>query len=254
MRRTEFLWGRPAATALILGLCLSLLVLGLISECQPWAELDSSLLTGDPCAPPCWHNIAPGVADEDDVRSQLESSPFVEKGTLHYNLTEEAGVPLVGFSWQAREGDYICLQNGMVWPMERCNYIYLRDGKVLRIEISLHGGVTLGEIVDKYGPPERISAFVSVTDFYWYQITIDYPCQGLRLESFSLIDPKEVASGTISVTRDMRITDARYYVPTSLEKALSEAFWLPPDRIADYMASSQEWAGFGRIKIAGWGE
>lgn len=241
--------------AIITGLCLSWLALGLISKCQPRPELDSSLLTGDPCTPPCWHNITPGVAEEDDVRSQLENSPFVEKGTVRYSLTEESGVPLVVFSWQARGGDYIYLQNGVVWQMERWNYIYLRDGKVLRIEIGLHGRVTLGEIVDKYGPPERISAFVSVADFYWYHITIDYPSQGLRLESFSLVDPKEVASGTISVTREMRITGACYYEPTSfLEKALGEAFLLPPDRVADYIAGSQEWAGFGRIKIAGWGK
>lgn len=242
---------RSATKVIIQGLCYSLLVLGLVSGCRTRPELDTSLLTGDPCAPPCWHNITPGVSDEDNVRSQLENSPFVKKSTLHYTLTEEAGIPLVRFSWQAPGRDYIYLQNGRVWQMERYNYIYLREGKVLRIEISLHGRVRLGEIVDKYGPPESIYASVGAAEFYWYTITFNYPAIGLTLESFSLINPGDVADGTILVSEEMRITQAYYYTPTSLQKMLSEVLLLPPDRIEYFFANRQRWEGFGRYRLAG---
>jgi len=166
----------------------------------------------------------------------LENSPFVKKGTLDYSLTEEAGVPLVIFSWQARG--------------RHPNRICLRDGTVLRIEIDLDYDLTLGEIVDKYGPPESVYAFVGVADFYWHSISFDYPDTGLTLQSFSLINPEDVADGTILVSEDMKITSAYYYAPTSLRNMLSEVFLLSPDRVEYHIANSQEWQGFGRVKIA----
>lgn len=233
------------ARKLLILLCHSLLVLGLVSGCEarPKPPIDTSLLTGDPCTPPCWHNIIPGVSDEDNVCGQLENSPFVKQGTLNRRLTEVRGVPLVMFawsSWQAR--------------VEDPNRVYLRDGKVLLIEIKLNYDLTLGEIVNKYGPPASLFATIGVADFFWYEVTFDYPSQGLTLRSFSLVNPEDVADGTVPLSEDMKITAVYYYAPTSLQDALNEVFLLTPDGVKYGVANRQEWQGFVRIKAANRGE
>jgi hypothetical protein len=226
----------------------------LFSGCQPRVKSDISLKTHIPCAPPCWQNIIPGVSNADDVRLKLESNPFVEISTIKYSIVEEIEPSLIAISWQAPGKDYIYLQNGIIWQMEgRHNFIYLRGGKVLRIEVGLNGEITLAEIIEKYGPPERVYARVGAADFYWYHMAFDYPAYGLRLRSFSPVNPKEVESGTISVVGEMRITEACYYAPvSSLEEALREIFLLTPDQIAKYMVDSQEWQGFVSVPIANW--
>lgn len=119
-----------------------LVVLVLVSGCAPMPQLDTSLLTDDPCAAPCWNNITPGISDENDVHRQLEDSPFVRKGSVEHSLTEQDGIPLTTFSWQAQG--------------KPKNWIYLRDGKVLRVRINLDYALTLDEIVEKHGPPEAV--------------------------------------------------------------------------------------------------
>lgn len=214
------------------------LMAGLFTGCKA-QPIDKSLLTGDPCAPPCWHNIVPGISDEADVRSQLESSPLVRKGTLDYSLTEEAGEQLVKFHWQSPRG-------------KRPNVIVLRDGKVLWIEIGLDYELTLGEIVNKYGSPESIYAYAGCADFCWYSINFDYPTMGLMLQSYSLADPGDVADGTVLISEEVKITTACYFAPASLQKILGEVLMLPPDRVEYFMTSRQKWEGFGRYRLAGW--
>jgi hypothetical protein len=139
-----------------------------LSGCACSPEVDVSLMTGDPCAIPCWHNITPGVSDEDTVRDQLENSPFVRKGTLRHDPIEKEGAPLTMFAWRDQEGDF--------------NRIYFRDGKVLRIEIGLDYDLTLGQVVDKYGPPEYVYTYARGS--FEYFVFFSYPTQGLEVQSY----------------------------------------------------------------------
>ena len=213
------------------------LVLSLLAGCKQ-ELIDTSLLTGDPCAPPCWYNIVPGATNEEEVQAQLERNPFVKRDSLTRTLTEQREVPLVAFYWHDNKGNV--------------NRIYLRDRKVLRIEIRLAYDLRLGEVVEKYGPPESVYAVIGATEFYWCTIWYDYPAIGLTLESYSLIDPKEIADGTISVSENTSIISAYYYAPTSLREMLGEVFLLSPEWVEIHMANRQKWEGFGRIKIASW--
>jgi hypothetical protein len=80
-------------------------------------ELDDSFVTDAPCAAPCWHNITPGVSSNDDVRAQLQDSPFVQEGTLSYSAVLQRDVWLRRFLWQDRRGSY--------------DSVYLREDVVL---------------------------------------------------------------------------------------------------------------------------
>lgn len=217
---------------------MALCLITLLTGCQP---VDRSLLTGDPCEPPCWQNIIPGVSSEEDVRDLLRKNPFVALWTLECGEYKESDIPVTICGW---------------FPKRRYindrNRIYLRDGKVLRIEIHHLNYLTLGEIVDKYGPPQCIHAYSGAAEFFYYGVILDYPSRGLSVKSFSLVNPQDIADGTAPLTRDQKVTTAVYYAPAPIEDVLREAFLLPQEVVQSYLANCQEWEGFGRIRLTSW--
>jgi hypothetical protein len=203
-------------------------------------ELDTSLLTDIPCAAPCWLNINPGQSDGSDVRAQLRDSPFIRKGTLKYEMTEEAGVPVGLFYWQAKSEHY--------------NRIILRDKIVLRMEIWVDHDWTLGETVDKYGSPENVYAVLDdVGEHPYYTVVLDYPAQGLSFASWSypvLEEDFVVEEGVGILPEDLKVTVVYYYTPMSFEDALRDVFLYSPEAIEHTLEVAQEWEGFGRVKLA----
>ncbi|MBN1976695.1 MAG: hypothetical protein JW918_04765 [Anaerolineae bacterium] len=202
-------------------------------------ELDTSLLTDDPCRAPCWHNIIPGVSGEDDVRAQLQDSPFVKEGTLEYELTEWREVQLGMFYWQGRGEHY--------------NRVYLRDGKVLRIEIRIDHDWTLGEAVDKFGPPKGVLADTYGVETTGYHVDFYYPAQGLIFESNMLPVDRQVylGDGKGILQKDLKVTQATYFAPTSLEGMISEVYlYSPDDDMEGWLANIHEWQGFGEVELA----
>ncbi|HUW96175.1 MAG TPA: hypothetical protein VMW58_10345, partial [Anaerolineae bacterium] len=59
---------------------LGVLILGLCVGCGEPAPLDKSLLTGEPCEPPCWQGLVPGTSTEAEVDEFLATSEYVEPG------------------------------------------------------------------------------------------------------------------------------------------------------------------------------
>ncbi len=207
--------------------------------CSSDVELDTSLVTNQPCAVPCWHNLVPGTSTGSDVRTRLESSPFVQVTTLNYDLVEQNGVQLDIFTWKARGKLY--------------NSVYLRDDRVLRIEIALDYDLTLGDIVDRYGFPETIHIDRGQPDMSWYWITVDYFSRGLTVEGYMRIGPDDAAkfevNDTVWLSEGAKVTKAIYYEPMSMPDVLRQVFLLSPDQIDRSLAIRQEWQGFGYVKF-----
>jgi hypothetical protein len=221
----------------VLALLLSIACVGLVSGCSCTPEQDTSLLTGGLCEVPCWHNITPGISDEDTVRAQLRDSPFVKKGTLQYDSTEQEGVLLAMFAWRDQGGDY--------------NRIYLRDGKVLRIKIEIDYDLTLGEVVDKYGSPEYVYAYTR--DGLNYLVSLSYLDLGLEVNSYTYSPDadKYIVSKDIGiVSKDLKVEDVTYFSPTSLRGLLEEVLLLSPDGVEYHMTNRHEWTGFDQVKLA----
>lgn len=219
-----------------------LLLLGVpvsLSGCVPMPKLDTSLLTDDPCAAPCWNNITPGVSNENDVRRQLENSPFVKEGSVYQGLDEQGGVPLTTFSWQSRG--------------KPKNWIYLRDGQVLRVHINLDYDLTLGEIVDKYGSPEAVEASLRGSGELRYSVSVYYPTRGLLFSTTSYSFDPSVPDATkrFVVSEDLAMTGVLYFAPTSLRGLFSEVMLAPPDMVEYIVTNSQEWQGYGPVDLAG---
>lgn len=188
-------------------------------------ELDISLLNDEPCRAPCWHNITPGVSDEEDVRAQLKSSPFVKEGTLGYGPTLIGEVPVNVFHWKARDRFY--------------NRITLSEEKVLWIDIWIDHDWTLGDVVDKFGPPEGVYDGLDCHHGCLYYVRFHYPTQGVWLESIT-----DCYGGEGRITRDLRVSVVQYFEPTTLEGLCSEAHLVPPEYTEDCLSEIVEWRGF----------
>ncbi len=139
--------------------------------------VDMSLLTGDPCAPPCWQYITPGVTGQTEALARLMRSPFVKRNALSglYELNwEELGGHITHSAWESAAG-----------PWDRYfrrakNYIFFRNDTVLWMEVFLEFELTAGQAVEKYGPPEGV--FYNMGPHGEKHISLYYPHQGLSLE------------------------------------------------------------------------
>jgi hypothetical protein len=184
-------------------------------------EVDRSILTDDPCAPPCWQGVVPGnTMTKEEVIELLET------------------LPNVGSIWESYPGgiDWVWRQ----WPWEGTGYngVDLAESRVHNISLSIAFELTVEEILDKYGPPDATNAVLAGVHRNYIGMSLLYPTQGLWLKA-RLSDYRPVLDPTT------RIYMAHYLIPAdSLES------WLGPDMA--YM-QLQPWPGYGEIDVEAYG-
>jgi hypothetical protein len=118
------------------------------SACAPAIELrnpsylqDISLITGEPCASPCWRGIIPGETEWGDALAQLEDDPTLQDVTTQ--PSEDSSE--IAASFQRRDGVPCCL-------------IYSREGEVVdQILLQLAPDITVSEVLDVHGEPTYVS-------------------------------------------------------------------------------------------------
>lgn len=106
------------------------------------AELKNFFGDGS-CSWPCWQGITPGTTSDTEAIQRLNDSPLVLKDSIH---VEE---PRTGFGdakWYWKINDKQTLEGNMEW----------RNEIVLYISLTAHH-VSIGEIINKFGPPEKIN-------------------------------------------------------------------------------------------------
>lgn len=96
---------------------------------------DESLLTGEPCAPPCWQDIRPG---ETDMTVAIEAVA----GMQEMAIVQAADT---GFVFQYAGGTPCCqIASG-------------NDGTVVSILLQFAPTLELGQVIDVYGEPDYVS-------------------------------------------------------------------------------------------------
>lgn len=109
------------------------------------AGREITLLTGDPCLPPCWYGIVPGETTIEDVKVALPTLSFVDEESINeHKYTYSSGLEW-SMSW-------LSLRNrkeaGEIWFDE--------TGLVSRIGHYWGRDVELKELIDIYGPPDGL--------------------------------------------------------------------------------------------------
>ncbi len=118
--------------------------------------MTKGLLTGVPCAPPCWQGFTPGtVAEKTAVLRRLRRMPGVGEVWVR-ELPRET---IIKWFWNNNP-----LLNVFLPPWPGYNSIILSNKGVINgIALSLDFKLTVAEMLDKYGIPEATGPVVTGT-------------------------------------------------------------------------------------------
>ena len=134
------------ASIIVLAILSIVIFDSLVSRKRADMILDRSVFTGDPCSPPCWHDLILDVSTAQDVYQVLQELPFVDPGSIREWNT-------VWFDNEdAIEIHYKCKVAGS----DSCGGILLSDGTVKRIWFSLGSYATIESLIDRFGIPTYV--------------------------------------------------------------------------------------------------
>jgi hypothetical protein len=180
--------------------------------------VDDSLVTGEPCAAPCWQGITPGETPWDEAVEIVQSN----EDYANFDLLEaETGVQKL-FSWSQVDG-LVCCQ------------LFTQDGETVAAVLLLTTPqVTTGELIEAQGEP--VYAFGNSSGQGEVVLNLFYPELGLIVYAYAG-DP-----GDGSFNEDSPVIGAQY-IATALMSQIVESTplfdWQGYDALQGYFPQAQ---------------
>ena len=191
--------------------------------------------SGQSCKAPCWHNLTPGQSTSEDVDHFLDS------------LSET--------TWPTRD---------IRTPISECKSIlvidqfhdasvslFVENDRLTFIQSSHTYIANLGQIVDRFGPPEYAEATLAVgPEGRGYTLEVYYPRQGLSFQILPSI--KDVGL----IKKEMEVYTAEYYQPGDLLSYLTDKYScdMGQENAKAFAQNTikyliQTWPGFGKVNV-----
>lgn len=161
-----------------------------LSACQSWyriscesrppsfptgddaTRVDRSLLTGEPCLPPCWQGITPGESTEEDVAAILEQASFVNTDSLEW-LQDDEGTDVAVMWVSPAVSDWASPDAS---PYAMSHIIFGPDGTVSSISTDLEYELGVQDLIELAGEPDYYrshfygpNASCLMFELYWPQ-------------------------------------------------------------------------------------
>ena len=219
-------------------LCLGVLTVAMSAGCGEPPPLDTSLLTGEPCEPPCWQGLTPGESTEEVVAEFIRASRFVDTRTLsRSSFTRLTGggdeVSGVSIWWRSTVGG----GGGS-------NTFTVEAGILDSVTIYPDYVLTLQRLIERYGPPERYVADLPISGPLYYDVTLFYPTHGFTAH---LVVPYD--DGTLQP--ESRVASVWYFRAAPLERFMelryeAGGYGGPPGNL---LGSLRDWPGYGLIEL-----
>jgi len=202
--------------------------------CSVLAPGDASLLTGEPCGPPCWQGLTAGVSTEDEVERFLATSGLVDRISI-YRGSMSRGGQTVGISIQ-----WVSTAN--VQGARATNSFDVEGGILRDMTIYLDAQVALEELFGRYGPPEKYLAALSGIHFTGVRVSLFYPEDGF-------VAHVELPRHDASLHPDTNVASVWCFQSAPLDRFLE----LGRD-IGHFSASVQrealsDWEGYGPVEV-----
>ncbi len=222
---------RPLLLASVILMCL-----GLCVGCGEPPPLDTSLLTGEPCEPPCWQGLIPGVSTEEEVNDFLRSSTLVDQSCIFRGEVTRGRGEVVGTTMQ-----WWSTANMSNAPRQLGNDCVIMEGLLQHLTIWLDYEVTLEDLLERYGAPDKFSAWMEPVDPPHVKVTLLYPGHGF--ESTLLIPQDDV-----QLRPDSQVVRVWYFRAASgIEEYLHLCHEVGyPTASEDTL---QDWRGYGPIDL-----
>lgn len=184
-------------------------------------------LFGNPsCLWPCWQGVNPGVTTSSEALQRLDDSALV------YSVIFKE--PKLGFgsaNWFWKIGDeQTALKGVMEW----------RKGIVFRIWQNLYPFLSIGEIIKRFGYPEKIDVY-DCTEIVegdpWWCATLFYANKGFKVD----ILWSGNGSDEVTITPSDPIKSIELFKPTTIED------WLFSNNRDIQSYNLQDWKGYGNL-------
>jgi len=95
------------------------------------------------CAWPCWQGIIPGVTTRDEALQILNNSPIIVEISTRSNELA-AGFDSINWKWVLDDSETTGLARS-------------QNGIVYEIQLKTNQSISIGEIINRFGPPEKIN-------------------------------------------------------------------------------------------------
>ncbi|NIN64367.1 MAG: hypothetical protein GTO63_06635 [Anaerolineae bacterium] len=213
----------------------SLALLAILAGCGEPPSVDTSLLTGEPCEPPCWQGLTPGVSTEEEVNEFVRTSELVDRTTLFRGDITRGTGEVVGVSvqWWSRADTA-----GV--PRQFGNSFSIKDGILQYMTIFLDVEVTVEDLLERYGPPDKFSAYMVGAHPAWVELTLYYPEYGFMSEL--IIPPDDVR-----LTPEREVLYVWYFRAAPLEEFLEMSRDIGHPTVSDDVL--QDWQGYGPMEL-----
>ncbi len=208
----------------------SLVLAAWLTSCGLTGPVDRSLLTGEPCEPPCWQGLVPGVSTEQEVESALRASEYVDPDSVYPERSGGARI----ISWESTAW----------WTASAEPNAFILDGDTLMvISMQLDYELTLEDLLDRYGPPHKVWTQWRDWGSVDALVNLYYPSIGLIPQL--VLEP---SAGQHELEPHSQVIRVWYCPGSSLEGLadLGSSIPFPP---REYMESAlHDWAGYGTLK------
>ncbi len=184
------------------------------------------------CAPPCWRGIVPGLTSAAEANEILTNCPDIVIDTF---VERQDGVTF--WIWQFTNQ---IADSSRLWGPST---IEAENGVIKRIDLSFTPEIPLSEIINQFGVPEKMVAYM----LRWgnevrCQARLYYPEKGL---DFTLWLNLPNADKQLFIEPSSGVYNGVYFSPRSWDelKVSKELVGL------EYIDFVYEWTGFGPIEI-----
>jgi len=227
------IWARSILLRCGAPLCLVLLIaFMLLVGCKPPAlEFVKALTTA---VPACWHTLCPGVTSRFEVLDALQTLPEIHPKEVH-DFPDRTPTPYT--YWKFDRTKLPGCSSAL------CRY---RDDVVVFCEFDCSGGLSLGQLVEKYGDPDYVVPIVRQADTRWLAMLIVYQDIGIATGFGKL----RWLSGEVSFSANTQLQGLYLFPPELYEELFGEPYWMFGITYAQFQEAQKPWPGYGRFRYA----
>ncbi|MBN1119495.1 MAG: hypothetical protein JXJ17_00330 [Anaerolineae bacterium] len=214
---------------IVLGLLIAVVIGTLLAACHSSVAygdfVDQSLITGDPCEPPCWYGIEPGI-EESEAYEILQDISFVDSDTIEFVTHDSI------YHWRYSE------------PFsDSGGALIIENEKVVSIHYGLPCDLTLAEVIETYDVPSWLHINIyRQSGGPKALVTIAWPRNGFHVQFSEKVDRYSTGA---EIYPDTLIELVTYFEPYdgSMETLVEDAGadW------GQYEQFYYEWTGYGHI-------
>lgn len=172
--------------------------------------------------PPCWSQICPGHASDDNVLTALQARGDINPRSIRFYDYDTFSTIDWDFS-SKRQGTGVA---------------YFVEGRLLALEFCPRG-VTLGGAVEKFGEPDLFVARSGSTDTRWRSVLLLYPKQGILVSGYD-VGHWNPQNGNERLEKGMPVNRIVYF------KTVDDLLTFP-SLLSPSMRDFQPWRGFGLV-------